>query len=269
MHPYAQTNVQLFNQLSLDVYTHAELRRIRATYDLAASLFSGHLQASGKPLLAHVVGVASILNALGAPPALVAAGLIHSVYRNGEFGCGRRGMSDRKRQVVAATVGDEVERYAARFATMPWSSSTFTEIHARLDVLDPLDRDVVLLHLADHLEHQLDLDVFYHGNIARRDTMRPHHDVLLQMASRLGFPQLVDELRGAHARADFADVPPELRGTNRASLVPPWSYRRRVALRLRNRLTNHVGRLRSVLGRGKRLVTTLRAKRNGLDVPAA
>jgi (p)ppGpp synthase/HD superfamily hydrolase len=269
MHAYAQTNIQLFNQLPLDVYTSAELRRIRAAYDLSASLCTGLFQPSGKPLLSHLVGVASIVSALGAPPHLVAAGVIHSVYRNGEFGCGRRGMSDRKRRVVKQAVGEQVERYAARFATMLWNPSTLAEIHAGLDALDELDRDVVLLRLADNLEHQLDLNLLYHGSTPRRAYVKPHHDLLIQMAARLGHSLLAEELHGAYTRITAAEVPLELRGNGRTSLMAPRSYRRRLVLRLRHRLSGHVARWRSVLGRSKRLVTALRPDRGRLGAPSA
>jgi (p)ppGpp synthase/HD superfamily hydrolase len=269
MHTYAQTNVQLFNQLPLDVYTSKDLERVRAAYDLAACLFTGRFQASGKPFLAHLVGVASIVSALDAPPPLVAAGLIHSVYRNGEFGSGRRGMSDDKRRVVRDAVGEQVERYAARFATLPWRPASLAELHIRLDALDGLDRDVVLLRLADHLEHLLDLNVLYHGNAARRDSVKPHHDVLVDMAAHLGYPRLADELQVASTRVAAAEVPPELRGHGRPALIGPRSHRRRLALLVREQLTGRVVRWRSVIGRVQRVLTARRARHRRLSAPPA
>jgi hypothetical protein len=150
--------------------------------------------------------------------------------------------------VVKEAVGDQVERYAARFVTMPWSPSTLAELHVRLDALDAPDRDVVLLRLADHLEHQLDLNVLYHGHVARRGSVKPHHDLLVQMAAQLGYPRLADELRAAHTRVAAAEVPLELRGSGRASLIGPQSYRRRLAVRLRERLTGRAARWRSLIG---------------------
>ena len=42
MHDYAQTNIQLYNQLRRGCYSELELERIRNAYDLAIVLFSGH-----------------------------------------------------------------------------------------------------------------------------------------------------------------------------------------------------------------------------------
>jgi (p)ppGpp synthase/HD superfamily hydrolase len=249
MYSYAQTNIQLFNELPLDVYTSAELRRLRSAYDLSASLVPGHFQASGKPLLSHFVGVASILNWLGAPPPLVTAGLLHAVYTLADFGDGHRGISDAKRRVVRNAVGDEVEAYVARYATMPWGPTEIAGVHARLGSLDGLDRDIVLLRLADHLEHQLDHNVFYHGNVGRREYMTARRDVLVAIAEKLNGSKLADELRRAHARGSGAAVPPELRGGHRAFLIAPRSYRRRFELRVRERLAALATRWRSVVAR--------------------
>jgi (p)ppGpp synthase/HD superfamily hydrolase len=247
MHTFAQTNLQLFNQLPLDAYTSAQLRRVRAAYDLAAALVTGRFQASGKPLLAHLVGVASILTAFGARPSLVTAGLIHSIYRNGDFGFGRRGISDAKRRVVREAVGDEVEQYAARFATMPWGGSALSDIHGRLDALDALDSDVVFLRLADHLEHQLDFQMLYHGDLSRRDYMKPHEGLLVEIAEKLGYSPLANVMRDAHLRATLAHVPSELLGSRGASLLGPRSHRRRLALRLQDGLMGRVARWRTLM----------------------
>ena len=58
---YAQTNIQLFNQLRRDGYSKTDLDLVRDAYELAMVLFSGRFQPSGKSFIAHVVGTASIL----------------------------------------------------------------------------------------------------------------------------------------------------------------------------------------------------------------
>ncbi len=49
---YAQTNLQLLNQLQHEGYTKAELGSIRAAYNLAAHLFTGYFLASGRTQIA-------------------------------------------------------------------------------------------------------------------------------------------------------------------------------------------------------------------------
>src|SRR5208282_2979363 len=80
MHTYAQTNIQLINQLRGESYATSDLRVVVDSYELAALLLTGRFRASGKTFIAHLVGTASILGSLHAPAPLVAAGLLHAVY---------------------------------------------------------------------------------------------------------------------------------------------------------------------------------------------
>ena len=111
MHTFAQTNIQLVNQLYRDRYTLAELGPIFASYELAMRLFTGRFRASGKTFIAHLIGTASILGSLRASSNLVAAGLLHAIYATGDFGDGVQGISNAKREQVRATVGEEVEEF--------------------------------------------------------------------------------------------------------------------------------------------------------------
>jgi len=88
--PPAQTNLGLYKQAHAAGYARGELVWLRDCYEFATSLFTGHLRASGKPFLSHLVGTASTLAALGAPAVAVGAGLLHAAYSDGDFGIMRR-----------------------------------------------------------------------------------------------------------------------------------------------------------------------------------
>lgn len=77
MHQYAQTNLQLFNQLRLNGYSNTELACIFNAYKLVVSLYTACFRPSGKTFIAHLVGTATILSFLRAPASVVAAGLLH------------------------------------------------------------------------------------------------------------------------------------------------------------------------------------------------
>ena len=95
---YAQTNLQLHAQL-LDLGCSIEDREyLAAGYRLAADLFSGQYRGSGKPFVAHLVGTASILAATKASATVVAAGLLHAAYDQGDFGLGLLGRHPNKRR---------------------------------------------------------------------------------------------------------------------------------------------------------------------------
>ncbi|NJL09589.1 MAG: hypothetical protein HC908_03480 [Calothrix sp. SM1_7_51] len=70
MHCFAQTNIQLFNQLHREGYSSTDLSLIANAYSLAMELFTGTFRPSKKTFIAHLVGTASILASLHAPPKL-------------------------------------------------------------------------------------------------------------------------------------------------------------------------------------------------------
>ena len=75
---YAQTNIQLLNQLHRANYTADDLHLVRTAYELAMRLFCGQFRASGKTFIAHLVGTASVLGSLRVGAALIAVGLLHA-----------------------------------------------------------------------------------------------------------------------------------------------------------------------------------------------
>lgn len=231
MHQFAQTNIQLINQLCRDGYSTTDLSSVLNAYDLAIRLFTGRFRASGKTFIAHLVGTASILGSLHVSPKLVAAGLIHAVYMTGDFGDGNQGISEAKRENVRAVVGDEVENYVGKYTALRWSAESIHSIHEGLDGLAPVDRDVLLVRLANELEEYLDLGILYCGDRKRQQTdyVNDSGQLMMQMAQKLGFPSLVAELGRALKEVSVAELPALLRRTdaqNESFLLAPQSYQR-------------------------------------------
>ena len=109
MYSYAGTIVQLLNQLRMEGYSNQEIVQVVKSYKFALVVFTGQFQRSGKSQIEHGVGTASMLCALGAPAAVVAAGVIHNIYRIGDYGDGQRGITDLRRKETIGHVGVEVE----------------------------------------------------------------------------------------------------------------------------------------------------------------
>lgn len=118
MQPFAQTNIELFNQLRRDGYSNADLSFVRNAYELAMDIFAGRFQPSGKIFLAHVVRTASILASLRLTAEVVAAGLLHNAYISGDFGDDCPGISTAKRKEIKQALGPETEEHIARFPAM-------------------------------------------------------------------------------------------------------------------------------------------------------
>jgi (p)ppGpp synthase/HD superfamily hydrolase len=149
MHSYAQTNIQLFNQLHRQGgYSPADLQAVMSAYELAMLLTTGRFRASGKPFIAHLVGTSSILGSLKVPTPLVSAALLHAVYQAGDFGDGRPGVTEAKRRRVRAVVGEEVEEYVHRYQALSWTDQTIRSLAGALGSMAAIEGEVVLIRLA-------------------------------------------------------------------------------------------------------------------------
>jgi len=237
---YAQTNIQLFRELRREGYSAAEQCVIRNAYDLATEVFTGYFTAASRTQIAHVVGTASILCSLHVPAEVVAAGLIHNAYDTGDFGDGRRGVTDPRRRHVRGVVGARVEEYVCRFpATKSAAHSGSTRVHpnALSEAPDPIDRHLLLIVVADTLEHALNCE----DASPRRALMAE------RAAERLGFPALAAEVRRAFGPAAVGELLTELavNGHRRARVMAPRSYRRRLSIVVREALADVVRRWRS------------------------
>ena len=234
MHSYAQTNIQLFNQLPRDGYSKADLDLVRDAYELAMVLFSGRFELSGKSFIAHVVGTASILARLRLPATVVAAGLLHNVYQNGDFGDGRHHISAGRRRKIRRALRPEVETYAARFPNLYWESHTIQLARYDPDKLDSIDRNVLLILFADHLEHLLDRDVLYYEEAGARFYI-DHSKIAAEIAERLGLPKLAAEFRETIRGTEFVELPVDVpRHREGSFLIAPKSCRQRLSVALIN-----------------------------------
>jgi gluconolactonase len=205
MYPYAQTNLQLYNQLKRESYSSADLNFARDAYELATVLFAARFQPSGKTFMAHVVGTASILASLKLPAPVVAAGLLHNVFVNGDFGDGRKGVSAARRAKITALLGPEVAEYTANFPTLYWDSPSMRLARSNPEALSLTDRHVVLILLSDHLEHFLDLDLLFYTASVRR-TYLSNGLLGVEIAEKLGYDGLAETLRETIRQNESAEL---------------------------------------------------------------
>jgi len=230
VHSFAQTNIQLFNQLHREGYRPAELEAGVAAHELTTTLMTGQFRASGKTFIAHLVGTASILGSLHAACPMVAAALLHAAYSAGDFGDDRLGVSDAKRAQVRSVVGEEVEDYVWRYHNLPWDDQTVRSVADSLDGMTTVERGVVLMRLANELEDFLDLGMLYCGDQKKAWTSGSRRSqLMIGMARSLGYPGLADELQRTFDETAKAVVPQQLlmhNARNASFLLPPRSYQR-------------------------------------------
>jgi (p)ppGpp synthase/HD superfamily hydrolase len=237
---FAQTNIQLFNQMHDHGYDEKQIAVVKKSYELAIILFTGRFRGSGKTFIAHLVGTASILASLRLAPTIIAAGLLHAAYDSGDFGNGGQGHSPAKREYVRADMGGEVEEYIARYTEFSWNQQVAQSTYDKLDSLNQLERDVLLIRLANELEDYLDLGILFCGVEKRTQAsyLNSSGQVMCDIARKLGFPELAEALKTEFERAAIASERRRFETTGSRDfsfLVPPLSYKRLMDV-LANRL---------------------------------
>lgn len=210
IHPYAQTNIQLYKQLQAVGYSVDDITVVWKAYDLAKELFACLYCPSGKTYLAHVVGVGSILGSLGLPINVVVAGLLHGVYECGDFG---EGWSlDRKKGLVQQTVGPQIDHDIGAYQDLEWTRFTIPVIRNSVTHLRSSDRDVLAMRLASELEDLLDGGILFCSDAeSRQQHFRDLGYLHVNMAELLDYPTLAEEFKNA------------LHYINRSPSIPPLS----------------------------------------------
>ena len=218
MHSYAQTNLQLYNQLVDAKYSHSDLLCTFKGYKLAMKLFSGRYRANGKPFLAHLVGTASILVTQNSPVSVVVAGLLHAAYAQGDFGDRQHGITRAKQTYLTQVVGEEIEGLVARYTSFAWDEQAITIARSKLNELSQVERQILLIRLANSLEDELDLGMLY---CRKRTHSSPevHTYQILEIAFELGHSILAEQLAEALRRAEIANVPSILRSEKESSFT--------------------------------------------------
>ncbi len=232
---YAQTNIQLYNQLQETGYAGEDLACVRSAYELALRLFAGRVLSSGRVFLAHVIGAASILASVKASGRVVAAALLHNAYKNGDFGDGEPGVTHERRRYISDAVGTELEAYVHRYYSMSWETKVVRALPEQLPQLSTMDREVVTIFLADNLEKFVDMNLLYGSNSQRvLAFFERTGPAQIAIAQGLGLPELAAEFETQWKAAQTRTLPPELRAASEqknSSILAPASYRPRLGLR--------------------------------------
>jgi (p)ppGpp synthase/HD superfamily hydrolase len=228
-----QTNLQLLNALRGAGYRDAEVAQIKSAYDFVARQFAVWFRASGKPFIAHLVGTAGILCAMRARAPVIAAGLGHALYAQGELPRGLPGPTRSMRTRVRRALGAETEDLIARYTDLEWSTAALPDLRARLPKMSPTDREVVLIRLANELDDHLDLEALYCGNAeARRRRIGGGVRIAAEMARDLGAPALAASLDRALDATLATELPSALRTDSASSFsIAPASAIRRQSVK--------------------------------------
>jgi hypothetical protein len=119
-----------------------------------------------------------------------------------------------------------VEELVARYTRFDWNKNTIPTIRERVETLTPIEREVLVIRLANELEDHLDFGVLYCGNgEKRRDYIRSPLNQSVDMARKLGLTELAAELDAAFTDTLTATLPEALRNKHDYTFVqPPASH---------------------------------------------
>jgi (p)ppGpp synthase/HD superfamily hydrolase len=220
MSSYAQTHLQLYQQLQDGLYGEEDLLLVDRAYQIAMRLFAGHYRPNNKPFLVHLVGVASILASVRQPAVVVAAGLLHSAY---SLGLGRKGNEvDRKyRNQIAAPLGQEVEQLVYEYANRRWAVCDFRDGEDAVQSLTPVGRLLYLIKLADLHEEFLDAGHWYEPRkklLWGEDTNQSWLQDVAKRIESLGYESWAQEFRSA-VDSNRGNLPDAIRSKASSSYV--------------------------------------------------
>jgi (p)ppGpp synthase/HD superfamily hydrolase len=259
MHNFAQTNIQLYNQMRLEGYSNEDLTCVINAYNLAMQLFVSCFRSSGKSFIAHLVGTASILASLHAPTEVVAAGLVHAAYEYGDFGDGKkRGISHSRRETVKHFVGQEIEEYIAKYFGLSWNQNTILYTYNHFDNLTQFERNVLLMRLANELEEYLDYGLIYCASVKQDFYSHHSQDMIIEMANKLGFHALANDLEKRIQENYAANIPIALcnpQKQKQSFTVVAKSYNRKLLVRLSHYLVHTPINFAHGMIRGLKLLT--------------
>jgi len=182
------------------------LVRLRAAHDVAEQMADGLYRAQGVPLLCHLVRTASIVLAERQPLPVVLASLLHAAYLLQEFE--RAGWRAPSRATLQQAIGEDAESLVSDYCRFPWFSQACLENHLRgLDGYAERERNLLLIRLANELEDHLDRAMAYTPAERAGRHAAAYGPQTIELAGRLGLPELATELRQAIGDGDGPRLP--------------------------------------------------------------
>jgi hypothetical protein len=206
------------------------------------------------------VGTASVLSWLGAPIEVVTAGLLHAAYLHGDFGC-TTGISDAKRKRLIDVVGAQTEEYITRYDRFLLTAQELASLETMLSDLSAIDRYIVLMRLANELEHHLDFGGLYfvegeQRQAAHRRYLEARFPALIKLANALGYGSLATELEKVWRQIAALKLPLEPVIASRqkvAYLIAPKSHKIRMAVAIPKFVTQDMrDRAKTLYGQASR-----------------
>lgn len=204
----AQTNLQLINQLRYKGYTNKEIDTANKAYELAVETCSHLFRGSGKPLLSHLLGTASLLAESELPITVVLAGLLHAVPYDGDHGF--LDPDSELKKIVGAEGYLQIHGYLN--LNFKYESKQVRDFTSKLTKSSQVFRHSVAIRIANEIEDYLDGALSFYsiegrkGVIWRCEHIRKNFPLLIEQAELLNYPLMVDRLESIISEVDKIDI---------------------------------------------------------------
>ncbi len=198
-------------------------------HKLAITLFAGSVRASGKLLLEHLTGTASIALRHGGADDEVIAAQLHAAYTHGDFGL-LGGPRPRNRRRVQAAIGESAEGLVFGYARQEWTAERVRAWADPTRGLAGSERSLAFLRICNEREEYLDCGLAYCGETKQGEYHARAERDLIALAEGGGWKELARELCAAIAQNGRANLPPALVNPLRQEATKVWvsaSYRQR------------------------------------------
>ena len=209
---FALTYPQLMNQALQRGWDEATLSRLRHTYECAEEWFDGFYRGQGEPFICHLVRTASIVLTEDQSVDAVIASLLHSSYSLGRFQNRRlEKATEAERPMLQKQIGKKAEQIIWDFQHFPWYCREALDQHlGQFDSYGEMERQILVIRLANELEDHLDLGMVYRGTRSFKEEMREYGPRSVALAKRLGRTWLAGELEETFTAHREARIPEEL-----------------------------------------------------------
>jgi hypothetical protein len=196
----AQTNLQLYLQMLDSDYLEDEVNLVNRAYLFAIDKVHLMYRGSGKPFICHLVGTASLMVICRQPVQVVIAALLHALYQN-RVSFGNIKDITKRRQIITDIFGAECDRLIFEYTEFEMTG---------IKDIDPnhitVDKQVLLMRIADELEDLVDFGLCLHGlegepkekggsYLSRRTRKEKEGKILIKLASQLKAESLAEGLR--------------------------------------------------------------------------
>jgi hypothetical protein len=196
----AQTNLQLYLQMIDEGYSKQEVGLVNEAYLFTMNKVHLLYRGSGKPFICHLVGTASLMVLCKQPLDVILSALMHALYQN-RVSFEKTKDIKKRREIISQKFGKECDRLIYEYTEFEMTG---------IKDIDPehikVDKQVLLMRIADELEDIVDFGLCLHGlegetvekggeYLSRKSRKEKEGKILMALSQKLNANKITDGLK--------------------------------------------------------------------------